>query len=226
MPKITVMGRAVQTIAAERGTVRLTVSFAGPRRDDVVAAAARTHSTLVGQAKQHVTSGSATWWGADQVSAWIYDEWIKPSAQEDETKVRRFRASAGVRVTFRDFDALSRWVGEVALLDGVAVDGVEWALTEVRRDAAVATVRADAARDAVVRAQAYAGALGLGPVHLVALYEHGLRPHVGPVSAFGEATAMRAAAGPESYGGMELRPDDIQVGAEVSADFEASSGSA
>ncbi|KAA1424501.1 SIMPL domain-containing protein [Mumia zhuanghuii] len=219
MPKITVAGQATQHLPAERGTLRLSVSYSGARREDVVAAAERTHATLVSGAKAQVSAGAATWWGADQVSAWTYDEWIKPSAQEEQVKVRRFRASAGVRVKFRDFRALSRWTSEVALLDGVSVGGVDWALTEVRRDAAVAEVRASAARDAVVRARAYADALGLGAVRLTTLYEDGLRPHVGGGVSVG-GVAMRAAAAPSGGGGMELRPDDIEVSCAVTADFE------
>ncbi|WP_370616612.1 SIMPL domain-containing protein [Mumia sp. Pv 4-285] len=223
MPKITVAGRATQHIPAERGTLRLSVSFSAARREDVVTAAERAHGTLVAGAKDQVAGGAATWWGSDQVSAWTFDEWIKPSAQEEQVKVRRFRASAGVRVKFRDFGALSRWASKVALIDGVSVGGVDWALTDVRRDAAVAQVRASAARDAVARAQAYADALGLGAVRLAALYEEGLRPHIA-AGGGGVGVAMRAAAAPSGGGGMELRPDDIEVSCEVTADFETAAG--
>ncbi|MGH1563944.1 SIMPL domain-containing protein [Mumia sp. DW29H23] len=221
MPKITVAGRATQNIPAERGTVRVTVAFRGQRREEVLSRTTEVHAWIVAQAKDRVTHRAATWWGSDQVSAAPYDEWIKPSAQEEKVKVTRFRASAVVQVKFRDFGALSAWVSEITVADGVTVNGVDWALTEVRRDAAVAEVRRDAARDAVDRAQAYADALGLGPVRLTAMYEEGLRPHVSPGGGF-SGVAMRAAAAPGSTGGIELRPDDVEVTALVTADFETS----
>ncbi|ACQ78755.1 protein of unknown function DUF541 [Beutenbergia cavernae DSM 12333] len=221
MPTIAVSGSTVQHHPAERGTVRLAITFTGDRRDHVFRAAEKLHGSVVAQAKEHVAAGAATWWGSDRVVAWSYDEWVKPKPHQDGVKVRRFRASAAVRVKFADFAALGAWVSDVGVLEGIQVQGIEWALTEKRRDAVVAQVRTAAAQDAVTRAQAYADALGLGPVRLLAVYEDGLRPHVsagapGPV-AFG-ARAMAADAG---GGAFELRPDDIDVHAELTADFEA-----
>ncbi|MFD1824662.1 MULTISPECIES: SIMPL domain-containing protein [Mumia] len=222
MPRITVAGRATQSHPAERGTVQVLVSFAGERRADVVARSEQAHASLVEQAKDAVAGGAATWWGADQVAAFPYDEWIKPSAHEDQIKVRRFRTNAAIHVKFADFAALSSWVGAVSLEPGVTIRSIDWALTEAHRDRVVAEVRAAAALDAVTRAQAYADALGLGPVRLTALYEDGLRPHIGSGGAPGPGVAMRAAAGGGGNGGgFELQPDDIDVTAVVTADFEA-----
>ena len=222
MPRLTVAGRATRSHPAERGTVHATVSFSGEHRADVIARSEQAHASLVAQAKEFVASGAATWWGADQVVAFPYDEWLKPSAHEDQVKVRRFRATAAIHVKFADFAALSTWVGAVSLEDGVSIGAIEWTLTEALRDRVVADVRASAARDAVVRAEAYAEALGLGPVRLTALYEDGLRPGVGAQGAPTAGIAMRASAvGGAESGGFELRPYDIDVTAVVTADFEA-----
>lgn len=224
MPLITVAGRATQSHPAERGTVHVVVGFAGEDRADVMARCEQTHRSLVGQAKELVAEGAATWWGADQVVAFPYDEWIKPSAHKDQVKVRRFRADAAIHVKFADFAALSAWVAAITVEPGVSLRSIDWTLTEARRDRVVAEVRNQAALDSVTRAQAYADALGLGAVALVALYEDGLRPDVVPGGAPGPGVAMRAAGASEGGGGFELRPDDIDVSAVVTADFEAAAG--
>ncbi|MFD6092399.1 SIMPL domain-containing protein [Oerskovia sp. NPDC060338] len=94
------------------------------------------------------------------------------------------------------------------------------ALTDARRDSLQREVRADAARDSVERARAYAAALGYDDVRLLALFEDGLRPNVsGGVG--GAGTSVRGA--PPAPGGakaFEMRPDDIVVTAAVTADFE------
>lgn len=207
---------------AERGTLRLRVQLVGPERVPVLEHAAQVHATLVAQARAHVDSGAATWWGSDSVLAWSSDEWVKPRPDKDAVKVTRFRAGADLRVKFRDFAALGRWAGEAATLTGVAVTGVDWALTETRRDAVVREVRTAATRDAVERARAYAAALGFTDVRPVALFEAGLRPHVGAGGMAGMAgVAMRGAAAPASASnGIELRPEDIEVTAAVTVDLE------
>ncbi len=221
MPVFSVQGHATRHQPAERGTIRLTVQFRGENRASVLAHAARVHTDLVDRAKAHVASGAATWWGSQAVLAWAFDEWDKPSPNVDQVKVRRFRAGADAQVKFQDFAALAAWAAEVAAIEGVAVNGITWALTDARRDALQRDVRADAARDSVERARAYADALGYGDVRLLALFEDGLRPHV---SGGGGGIGMSMRGAPPASGStkaFEMRPDDIVVTAAVTADFEA-----
>lgn len=221
MTLISVEGQARRTHAAELGTVRLSVTFAGETRPDVLGAATRVHARLAEQAREHTASGAATRWDASSVHAFAYDEWVKPEAHLGEQKVRRFRASAGLSVVFADFDALSAWLTDVLDLDGVDLGGVEWDLTDETRDALLAEVRTEAARETVERARAYAAALGLGDVRPVAVFEEGLRPGVGgPGGGHPERRmfALAADAGPQ----LELSPGDLEVSARVTADYEAS----
>ncbi len=84
-------------------------------------------------------------------------------------------ASVGIEVKFRDFAALSRWVGQhVANTDGFRVSHVEWALTSKRRTELQRQVRTRAVEDAVLRAQQYADALGLGKIRPVAIADAGM----------------------------------------------------
>jgi uncharacterized protein YggE len=161
--------------------------------------------------------GPVTWWSAEQLRIWS----TRPWNQDGEQLPLVHHASVGVAVKFRDFQALSRWVGEhVAGTDGFRLSSVEWALTVRRRDELAQQVRSRAVQDAVTRAQQYADALGLGKVIPVALADAGmlganLHPTAGPGVAL-----MRAA----STGGapdVELVPEDIEVSAEVDARFLA-----
>ncbi|HWK91740.1 MAG TPA: SIMPL domain-containing protein [Luteimicrobium sp.] len=220
MPQIAVEGRAVRFQRAERGTLTVVVSFSGEAREPVLERARRTHARLVDEAKAHTDAGTATWWGADGVAAWAYHEWIKPQPHLDSQKVLRFRATSRVRVKFRDFSVLSTWASAVAERTGVSIDGVEWALTDATRIALTQEVRRSAALDARARAAEYATALGLGEVRLVTLYEAGLRPDVGSRPGPTTVSTRGASASSSNGSGFELRPDDIEVTAAVTADYE------
>lgn len=219
MPRIVVTGHASRELPAERGTVRVRLGLIGDRREEVLTQATRLHVLVAELAKAQVAQGAATWWSAGNVIAAAREEWVKPKPNVDAVTVVRFWAGADLQVKFRDFGALADWSTLVAQHEGVAVGSVEWALTESHRTSVVEEVRTAAAQDAVLRAGAYARSLGLGPVRLVALYEDGLRPHVGTTAGFGQSMRLGGSASPA--GGIELRPEDIEVTATVTADFDA-----
>jgi hypothetical protein len=139
-------------------------------------------------------------------------------------------ASVDVEVKFRDFASLSRWVGQhIANTDGFRVSYVEWALTSKRRTELQRQARTRAVEDAVVRAQQYADALGLGRIRPVAIADAGmlgasLHPDGGPGGAHLRAAGVHVGGGPD----VELSPEDIEVSATVDARFvgEQSEGTA
>lgn len=222
MTRIAVEGQAKRTHAAERGTVNLHVAFSGTLRTDVVEQVAATHTVLVEQVRAHVVAGAAEKWDAESVHSYVYDDRVKSSQAGGKQRVRRFRASARLSVTFSDFEALSTWLADIMDVDGVEVDRISWTLTDETRKALLAEARIEAAEETAVRAQSYADALGLGPVAPVAVYEAGLR---GGGNGGGNAPmyAMRAGAMAEPGGGahVELQPRDIDVEITLSADYEA-----
>jgi uncharacterized protein YggE len=225
MTRIAVEGQATRTRPAERGTVNLHVAFSGTLRNDVVERVARTHTILVEQARAHVSSGAAEKWDSASVHSYVYDEQVKSSQSGSKQRVRRFRASARLSVTFRDFEVLSTWLAEIMDVEGVEIDRISWTLTDETRKALLAEARIEAAEETVVRAQSYADALGLGPVAPVAIYEAGLR---GGGNGGGNTPmyAMRAGAMGDAGGGahVELQPRDIDVDVTLSADYEAGVG--
>lgn len=222
MTRIAVEGQAKRSHPAERGTVNLHVAFSGTLRNDVVEQVARTHAILVEQAKAHVSAGAAERWDSASVHSYVYDDRVRNSESGGKQRIRRFRASARLSVTFRDFEALSTWLADVMDVEGVEIDWLSWTLTDETRKALEAEARVEAAGETVVRAQSYADALGLGPVAPVAIYEAGLR---GGNGGGGNAPmyAMRAGAMAEPSGGahVELQPRDIDVEITLSADYEA-----
>lgn len=222
MTRIAVEGQATRSHAAERGTVHLHVAFSGTLRNDVVEQVARTHTVLVDQAKAHVASGAAERWDSASVHSYVYDDRVRSSEKGGKQRVRRFRASARLSVTFQDFEVLSTWLADIMDVDGVEIDRLTWTLTDETRKALLAEARVEAAEETAVRAQAYADALGLGPVAPVAIYEAGLR---GGGNGGGNVPmyAMRAGAMAEPGGGahVELQPQDIDVAVTLSADYEA-----
>ena len=214
MVVVAVHGSASRFLPAERGTVRLGIALEHDDRAAVVQQVGALHERFVADAKTFVHRGAATWWGSDQV-------WVRPErryVKDSETHRTVQVASVGIRVKFRDFAALSEWVDAAGSVTGTSVNGVEWTVTEQRRVQAEREVRVEAVRDAMQRAEAYASAIGGTGVVLQALYEPGLRPNATGGEG-GGYVARALAAVPAGGGSFELRPDDIEISAEVTADF-------
>jgi uncharacterized protein YggE len=215
---IAVEGVARRFLPAERATVRVVVRLEGRDRPTTSSAAAELHRRITGEARDHVERGAATWWGADQVRLSTARRYVKDS---DVTEVH-YVAAADITVTFADFGALSTWIASLGTLEGADLDSIGWTLTEVHRTEVQREVRAEAVLDARERARAYAGALGLETLELRAIYEPGLRPNASSGDGMGSdftLTHALAASGAEEF---SLKPEDIEVGAAITADFAAS----
>ncbi|OBI06812.1 hypothetical protein A5715_19345 [Mycolicibacter heraklionensis] len=118
---------------------------------------------------------------------------------------------------FRDFAALSAWVGQnIANLEGFDLEGVKWALTASRRETLFAKAQVRAVQDATSRAQRYADALALGQVRPVSIADAGM------LEADRRPT-RESPAGASSSGGadVELVPNHIKLSAAVDARFVA-----
>jgi uncharacterized protein len=213
--EITVRGSFAAFEPPERGTVHATIASEGPAMEPVYGRVARDLEAVKASIAplDDKENGPVTWWSADQVRTWSNRPWNKDGKQLPLVH----HARVDLEVKFRDFSALSRWVGEhIANTEGLRVARVEWALTAKRREALEKDVRARAVLDAVTRAQQYADALGLGQIRPVAIADVGMlatRPESGPRAAFMRAAAVGAV--PD----VELVPEHIEVSAEVDARF-------
>ena len=171
--EITVRGTFIAFQAPERGTVHATIAFEGPAMEPVYDRVARDLEAVKASVTPLKTGdhGPVTWWSAEQLRTWSTRPWNKDGVQLPLVH----HASVGIEVKFRDFAALSRWVGQhVANTDGFRVSHVEWALTSKRRTELQRQARTRAVEDAVIRAQQYADALGLGKIRPVAIADAGM----------------------------------------------------
>jgi hypothetical protein len=216
--EITVRGTFSAFEAPERGTVHATVAYEGPEMQPVYDRVARdleAVKTSVSPLKSG-DHGPVTWWSAEQLRTWSDRPWNN----EGKLLPLVHHASVGFEVKFRDFNALSRWVGEhVADTEGFRVSHVEWELTSKRRTALQRQVRTRAVEDAVIRAQQYAEALGLAKIRPVAIADAGmLGASLHPEGGVG-AAHLRMAVPAGGARDVELLPEHIEVSATVDARF-------
>jgi uncharacterized protein len=221
--EITVHGSYASFLPPERGTVHATISYEGSAMRTVYDRVASDLESVQASITplRNTDDGPVTWWSAKQVRTWSNRPWNKDGRQLPLVH----HASVDIEVKFRDFAALTRWVGEhVSATEGFRISHVEWALTEQRRDELLKEVRTRAVRDAATRAQQYADALGLGPVRPVAVADTGMLGVGGRPEGGGGVAFLRAAhAGPPAASAeVELVPEDIEVSATVDARFVVS----
>jgi uncharacterized protein YggE len=223
MAVIAVSGTVTHRYHAERGLLRLAVELEGDDRSSVVDDSVAVHNRVTERATTLRRQGAATWWTARSVSVGVVSE---PSAA-DGTRASsvRYRTRSTIEVRFQDFTALADWVGELAHVEGVTIEGVEWSLGHARRAEVEQDARLAAVADAVARASDYADALGLGAPELQAVYEPGLRPGEGGAGGvpFRASRSLMAGSTLDDSGSVvfDLQPDDIEVTATISADFTA-----
>jgi len=216
--EITVRGSFSAFQAPERATVHATIAFEGPAMEPVYDRVAHDLEAVKASVTPLRTGdhGPVTWWSAEQLRTWSKRPWNQDGIQLPLVH----HARVGIEVKFRDFSALSRWVGQqVAGTDGFRVDRVEWALTSKRRTELQRQVRTRAVEDAVLRAQQYADALGLSRIRPIAIADAGMLGD-GLHPERGREVAMMRAVGASGAGpDVELVPEDIEVSAAVDARF-------
>jgi uncharacterized protein YggE len=218
--EITVRGTFAVFQPPQRGTVHATLGFEGPDLQPVYERVARDLEAVKASIAplRDAKDGQVTWWATQDVRTWSNRPWNKDGKQLPLVH----HATVGIDVKFRDFAALSRWVGQhVAETAGFQLTRVEWTLTTKRRDALVAEVRTRAVKDAADRAQQYADALGLGPIRPVAIADAGMLGSGMRPEESGGTAYLRAAGSAAAPTEMELVPEDIEVSAAVDARFVA-----
>src|SRR5690606_16761492 len=107
---------------------------------------------------------------------------------------------------------------------GLAIEGVDWTLTDAHRDELLVEVRTGAVEDARTKAEVYAAALGLGSVSVLAVADAGmLGDGRHPVGGGGRdpLPGVRSFAMSGSAPDVELSPHPITVTADVDARFLA-----
>ncbi len=217
---ITVEGSFDHHHPAERGTLLVTAGFQGPERNGVVSRTTALQARIASEVQKlhSPTGGPVTWWSSDRLRAWSERPWNTEGRQLPLVH----HASIDLEVKFSDLRRLADWAESLAGADGVTIGGIRWALTEVTRARLTTDARHRAVLDAVDKATAYARSLGLSAVQPVAIADPGmLGDGSRPTTASAEAMQMSrkaADAGPA----LDLKPEDISIGARVHARFTAS----
>lgn len=219
---ITVRGEHETRIAPEEGVARISVRAEGRDRGKVVEQINALAAPVRDDLAARKDAGSLVDWSSQRVSLWANRPWNN----EGKQLALVHYASVGLTATFTDFAALSWWLSEVAVGDGVQVDGVEWRLTPATAKATDADVAAQAVRVAVDRATAYAAAIGVSSVTPIEIADLGLlsRPEPSPAPMPRGGRMMAMAAMDSGTGGapaIEFQPEDIVVTAAVEARFAA-----
>jgi len=215
---VTVQGAFTAHFPPERATVRVEVSTDGPERGDVFSRATEAANSIrasVGELHNPAT-GPVTEWSSGSVSVFSERPWNNEGAQLPLV----FHATIGFSVRFSDFAELARWIEVIAVIEGVVVESVVWSLTPGRETTVTAEVRSRAVKDAVAKATVFAQSIGLGTVRPIALADPGM---LGDQGGGGQVPLLRASkATMASNSGLSLKPEDIEITAEVDARFMAS----
>ncbi|MBC7725924.1 MAG: SIMPL domain-containing protein [Burkholderiaceae bacterium] len=225
---ITVQGRFQAAHPPERATLTLSVQWDGADRDAVYAATTASADEVRSRLQPvDAATGPLIRFSSDSVQLWTERPWN----QDGRTLDPVFHARVGFIVVFAvgspaspgpGTGALARFVDEVAGIAGVSVGGIDWALTDASRSAALAEVRSRAVKDAVAKASVYAQSIGLGTVRAIALADEGMLDGKGATPSGHGAELMRMSAGAASASPpLSLAPEEIRVEAVVDARFVA-----
>jgi hypothetical protein len=216
---LTVQGTARIELEPERATVRFTIAADGPDRRpvvDAVTASLAAVSALLDE-RCDAEAGPILAWSVDQVAASAQRPWTNDGSQAPLVH----RASTSGRATLlAEATGVAELVDTLAGHGTVAIDALEWSLTDARLAAAQSEVRTLAVGDALGRAQVLAAAVGRSEVVAVALADPGMLDGPSPIPQprFEKAMAMAMDAGGS---GFALRPQPIVIEIAVDARFTA-----
>ena len=222
---ITVQGQHTAYFPAERATLDFSVNHDGSQRSSVFTAATATSDILRGKITSihSESTGPVTWWSSDSVRVWGDRPWNNEGKQLPTV----YHAAIGFTAKFNEFDELSRFIEDVADLDGVTISQLEWTLTDARLRDVTADVQSKAVQDAVAKATVYAKAIGLSSVKAIAVADPGMLSDSGRgVAEFGMERTSFAMKAMDVGGAAELslKPNDIEVSASVDVRFVATAG--
>ena len=207
--QITVRGSHSVRVPPEQATVHAALTGEGEAAEpvfrSVVAGLAQISASL--ESRHDGDRGPVLRYAVDQVRMGSH----RPFHPDGTSSPTVHTATVSITATFADFDELADWVGLCARVDGFGISYIDWALTDARRLKVERKTRQKAVRDAARRAQDYADALDLGPVQVRAVSDPG-----GPIA---RKVMMASATAAADSGEFALRPDDVEIAAEVEAVF-------
>ncbi len=207
--RITVTGTSSVTLPAECVRVNFTVGFAGDDREPVVADTATLVGRVRSRLEEAVGAGSAR---ELRISG------LRTSTTPVDARARtapRFSAEARGSVVLVNLDAMAALLGELASTAGVNITWLDWRLLDATVAEAQPRALADAFAQARQRAEWIARAAGLGTVEAVSVQDGGgIQP--------GGRQMARSFSAAESGPSIDLDPDDVDLTASLTVEFDAS----
>lgn len=211
--QITVRGSHTTTLPPEQATVYANLAAEGPEPqpvfDAVATALAEVTRSLA--SRHHAKDGPVSKYVIDQVRRGSH----RPFNRDGEQLPLVHTAAVAMTATFTDVDDLAAWVGWSASVPGLGIGYIDWGLTDARRRRVERKTRQKAVRDAKRRAQDYADALDLGSVRVHSISDPGMSGQAQPKVMMARAMSAPADRSPE----VSLRPDEVQIEAQVEATF-------
>lgn len=244
--KIRVNGESSISRLAEQGVLRLTVTSEGPVLATVskeVVSRSNKLSELFKTLSPKAYDGSATDNAAvtQFASTFLRTRSYTPRDKNNMSLPKVYQASMTLRVVFRDINKLSQVVGQLVTYSNVEINSIDWSLSDATQNALCSQMRREAVRDAVNKANDYAGEVGreVYPVEImdngttaVAATQHAEGALFSATPLFGAAT--RGGGGlfgssapnnpPELSETLDLSAPDVQVTVSVSVDFQSVPG--
>ena len=210
MTTITVTGTATAAVAPDRAIVRVALTHLAPTASAAMAEIT-TRSTALTALLDELAIARADW-ATSGVTVSEESEW-----RNDRSVVVGQRATATASITVRDIaadsDVLGRLLRDVVDVVKARVDQMGWVVDDT--NPARLQLLGDAARDARVRADAYATALGLVVSGVDAISEAPL----GSPEPVPQAREMFAAKAMMDSAPMPVNAGDVDLGAQVHVRF-------
>lgn len=210
---ISVRGTAQRRVAPELAIASVQVRADGADRASVTRRVGHVSDVVRSRLKSLEEGERIVRWSSERAYFWSNRPWNQDGAQLPPVHY----GTVPFRATFDDFAELSGWIGELAEIEAVQVDGVSWRLTEETRSRIERETAAEAVGVAVDRAKAYADALGLSEVVAVQIADDDMLSRDAP-QPFAAAMMRGAAAAPPP---VALEPEEIVISATVEGRFSA-----
>lgn len=216
--QITVSATAESKLAPTRATAHVRVLALGPNASTATTLAKEVGATVSSQIKDFEQGKHVEKWSNDPLTTWTSRPWKDDGTQGDPV----FNSAMTFHATFVDFEALAQWLVTLGENDLIELQSVTWELSDEEEKAANDQVSGDAVRNAYEKALAYALAAGYSSVAFEELADVGLLS--GPSNPYAEASprmARMAVMSDASGGGVEIRPENVNVSTSVHARFSA-----
>ncbi len=242
--KIRVNGESSISRLAEQGVLRLTVTSEGTVLATVskeVVSRSNELSELFKTLSPKADNGIATDDAAvtQFASTFLRTRSYTPRDKDNMSLPKVYQASMTLRIVFRDINKLSQVVGQLVTYSNVEINSIDWSLSDATQNALCSQMRREAVRDAVNKANDYAGEVGreVYPVEIMdngttAIAQHAQGALFSATPLFGDAT--RGGGGlfgssvpnnpPELSETLDLSAPDVQVTVSVSVDFQSVPG--